>query len=51
MIIIALIIIAALVVEILFVPRLDYTREAGLLLWYNDVDGAGNKTRNFKKII
>ena len=49
--IIVLIIIAALVLEILFVPRLDYTKDAGLLLWYNDVDAAGNKKRSFKKLI
>lgn len=41
----------AIVFEIVYSPRVDYSHSTGLLLWYNGIDSRGNKLRVFKKLI
>lgn len=40
-----ILIVVAFVVKIIFCPRLDYTRDRCLLLWY------GRKTRNYIQLL
>lgn len=39
------------ILEIVWRPRLDYTINKELLIWFNGIDERGNKRRNFIRIL
>lgn len=49
--IIVLLLLLVAVLEIVWRPRLDYTVENELLIWFDGTNERGNKTRKFIKIL